>query len=304
MPSPFVIGAGLVFQRMKAGVIDSREVQMYDPNWGDGQPQKHSSNVPVQGRLQMSEGQQEKGEHRFIAIERTILSQEIAKRILNFIHDGHIQPSEKLPPERELATLLGVSRPSVREALRALQLMNIIEVRPGDGTYVSSLEPEKLAQPLEQILRLLQDVTYIEVLETRRILESAIAELAAERISDEYLEKLDACLEESEAVVDDPRAFAEADVALHSLIVQSTGNPLLMSLYGSIAHLGIATRERTAYIEGVRERTLDYHKKIVQALHAGDQEQSREAMHAHLMHVEEALLGNFDEFGAESHNAL
>jgi GntR family transcriptional repressor for pyruvate dehydrogenase complex len=247
----------------------------------------------------MSEGQQEKGEHRFIAIERTILSQEIAKRILNFIHDGHIQPGEKLPPERELASLLGVSRPSVREALRALQLMNIIEVRPGDGTYVSSLEPEKLAQPLEQILRLLQDVSYIEVLETRRILESAIAELAAERISDESLQNLDDCLERSEAVVEDPKAFAAADVELHSLIVQSTGNPLLMSLYGSIAHLGIATRERTAFISGVRERTLAYHKKIVQALHERDQKQSREAMHAHLLDVEEALLGNLQDTGSD-----
>jgi GntR family transcriptional repressor for pyruvate dehydrogenase complex len=247
----------------------------------------------------VSEGQREQTEHRFIAIERTVLSQEIAKRILTFIHGGQIQPGEKLPPERELANLLGVSRPSVREALRALQLMNIIEVRPGDGTYVSSLEPQKLAEPLEQILRLLQDVSYIEVLETRRILESAIAELAAERISEDYLERLTACIEKAEATVEEPKAFSEADIELHSLIVESTNNPLLMSLYGSIAHLGIATRERTANIRGVRERTLAYHKKIVQALRDRDPIQSREAMQAHLLDVEEALLGNIDEIGAD-----
>lgn len=252
----------------------------------------------------MSEGQRDSNEQRFIAIKRTVLSQEIAHRILNFIHDGHIQPGERLPPERELATLLGVSRPSVREALRALQLMNIIEIRPGDGTYVGSLEPDKLAQPLEQILRLLQDVSYIEVLETRRLLESAIAELAAERMSAESLQKLEACIEKAEKGVNDPEAFLAADIELHSLIVEATGNPLLMSLYGSIAHLGIATRERTGYIPGVREQTLDHHKKIVKALRERDQTKSRKAMHDHLLDVEKALLRNIEETGSDDHLSL
>jgi DNA-binding FadR family transcriptional regulator len=185
--------------------------------------------------------------------------------------------------------MLGVSRPSVREALRALQLMQVVEVRQGDGTYVSSLTPELLARPLEIILNLLQDVTYLQILEARRMIEPGIAALAALRIDEEGLGRLRECLSRSEQAIADPEDFLDADMDLHSAIVEATQNPLIVSLYASIAQLGAATRKRTAYISGVRESTLDNHRKIVEALASRDADRSREAMELHLSDVEERL---------------
>ncbi len=232
---------------------------------------------------------------RFSAIERTVLSQEIAKRILGLIQDGQISPGEKLPPERKLAELLGVSRPSVREALRALQFLDVIEVKQGDGTYVSSLKPEQLARPVEVILRLLQDVTYLEILEARWIIEPGIAGLAAERITEDELAELESGLQKSERSVDNPTEFLVADRELHSVIVEASQNPLLISLYASIINLGISTRERTVYISGVRESTLAYHTDIVEAIAKHDPLLSKKAMREHLEDIKARLQENFQQ---------
>jgi GntR family transcriptional repressor for pyruvate dehydrogenase complex len=225
---------------------------------------------------------------KFVAVERTFLAQEIAQRILRLLQDGDLQAGEKLPPERELASLLGVGRPSLREALRALQLMNVVEVRPGEGTYVSSLRAEQLAEPL-RLLLLLQDVTYLEVLEARRSIEPAIAALAAQRISEDELDQLNSCLSRARECVDDPAGFLNADLELHSIIVEASRNPLLIGIMASISSLGPATRQRTAYIPGVREKVLVDHGQIVDAIRQRDPEASRKAIEDHISHIEEAL---------------
>jgi GntR family transcriptional repressor for pyruvate dehydrogenase complex len=225
---------------------------------------------------------------KFVAVERTFLAQEIAQRFLRLLQDGQLQAGEKLPAERELASLLGVGRPSLREALRALQLMNVVEVRPGEGTYVSSLKAEHLAEPL-RLLLLLQDVTYLEVLEARRSIEPAIAALAAERIGEEELEQLRSCLGNARACVDDPAGFLDADLELHSVIVEASRNPLLIGIMASISSLGPATRKRTAYIPGVRGVALEDHARIVDAIALRDADASRKAMENHISHIQKAL---------------
>lgn len=225
---------------------------------------------------------------KFVAVDRTFLAQDIAQRILRLIQEGELEAGERLPPERELASLLEVGRPSLREALRALQLMNVIEVRPGEGTYVGSLKAEQLAEPL-RLLLLLQDVTYLEVLEARRSIEPAIAALAAERITEDELEQLNSCLLRAKECVDDPASFVKADLDLHSVIVEASRNPLLIGIMASISSLGPATRQRTAYIPGVREKVLINHRQIVEGIHRGDAEASRKAMEAHICSIEEAL---------------
>ncbi len=227
---------------------------------------------------------------RFNRIERKILSQEIAQRIVALIRDGSVKANEKLPPERDLAELLGVSRPSVREALSALQLMNIIEVRQGDGTYVSSLEPEQLARSCEGILGLIKGISYLEVIVARRTIEPAIAGLAASEIRDDQIEGLRDCLERSKRVVHEPDAFLEADLALHAQIVEACGNNLLRSIYSSFVYLGIATRQKTVLIPGVRESALSHHIEIVEAIEARDPNAAISAMKAHLLDIEEAYI--------------
>jgi GntR family transcriptional repressor for pyruvate dehydrogenase complex len=234
---------------------------------------------------------------KFAAVERTFLAQEIAQKFLRLLQEGELEAGEKLPRERELASLLGVGRASLREALRALQLMNVIEVRPGEGIYVSSLRAEQLAEPL-RLLLLLQDVTYLEVLEARRCIEPAIAALAAERISEEELSHLNSCLSKARGCVEDPDGFLKADLELHSIIVEASRNPLLIGIMASISSLGPATRQRTAYLEGVRDRVLRSHAEIVDAIGRHDAQASWKAMEDHISHIEEALRRTAGEEGS------
>jgi GntR family transcriptional repressor for pyruvate dehydrogenase complex len=226
---------------------------------------------------------------RFSTIERKLLSQEIIQRILDEIRTGNLNPGDSLPSERELALQFGVSRPSVREALRVLTYMRVVEVRQGDGNYIGSLAPQHLAQPLEEILQLLNDVTCLEILEARCYIEGAVAGLAALHADDATLAELDQSLARAEKCVESPEAFLEADLELHNIIVEATQNPILISLNASIVSMGIETRKRTVYIPGVREQALERHKAIVDAIRQKDPELSRKTMEAHIRDVMKAV---------------
>ena len=117
------------------------------------------------------------------SLKRDVLSERIAHSLLNLIKEKQLRPGDRLPPERELAAMMNVSRPSLREALRALQIMNIIDNRQGSGTYITSLEPERLVEHLD-IIFTLNDSTFRELFEARKILEVGVAELAAHTITD------------------------------------------------------------------------------------------------------------------------
>ena len=117
-------------------------------------------------------------------LRKDVLSERIAHSLLNLIKEKQLRPGDRLPPERELAAMMKVSRPSLREALRALQIMNIIDNRQGSGTYITSLEPERLIEHLD-IIFTLNDTTYSELFEARKILEAGVAGLAARDITDE-----------------------------------------------------------------------------------------------------------------------
>src|SRR3989304_10553392 len=129
----------------------------------------------------------------FGTFEKDVIPEKIVARILSLIKEKQLGPGDKLPPERELAAMMQVSRPSLRTALRALSHMNIIEIRQGDGTYVTSLDPQALIEPLEFVFSL-DDSTFLELLEARKILEVGIAGLAARQITDEEIAGLEACL--------------------------------------------------------------------------------------------------------------
>ncbi|MEZ4768608.1 MAG: GntR family transcriptional regulator [Caldilineales bacterium] len=116
----------------------------------------------------------------FEPVRKSAIAEEISARLLTLIQEKQLKPGDKLPPERELAATMQVSRPSLREALRALALMNVLEIRQGDGAYVTSLEPDLLVEHLDFVISL-DDSTIHHLFEVRRILETGIAQLAAQR---------------------------------------------------------------------------------------------------------------------------
>jgi GntR family transcriptional regulator, transcriptional repressor for pyruvate dehydrogenase complex len=223
----------------------------------------------------------------FGTVTREAVPQQIVSRLLDLIQQRHLGPGDRLPAERDLAASMGVSRSSLREALRALTVLGVTEMRHGAGTYVSSLEPDLLVRHLSFVLSLSEHASD-QLFEARKVVEPAMAALAAERIDDGTLEELDACVDRAGAAIGDAEAFMETDIELHDVIRVAAGNAILGRFMESIRALGVASRRRTGARRAVHEQTLKDHRAIVAALRAHDAHAASAAMHRHLENVESA----------------
>jgi len=221
----------------------------------------------------------------FGTVTREALPDQIAARVISLIGERHLKPGDRLPPERELAQAMGVSRSSLREALRALSLLGVTEMRHGDGTYLTALDPDALMRPFGLVLAL-SDGQMQELFEARRVIEPGLAALAAARADDETVEALRLCVGESAATVDDEEAFMRADLELHSLIARAASNSILWHVIGSISGMGIASRRRTNPLPGLREQSAEDHREIVAAIEARDPGAAAAAMLQHLENVQ------------------
>jgi GntR family transcriptional repressor for pyruvate dehydrogenase complex len=223
----------------------------------------------------------------FGTVTREAVPQQIVSRLLDLIQQRHLGPGDRLPAERELAATMGVSRSSLREALRALTVLGVTEMRHGTGTYVSSLSPELLVRPLSFVLSL-SDGGFEQLFEARRVVEPAIAALAAERMDDAVVDRLEELAATAAAALDDEEAFMVADVELHDAIRVAAGNAILGRFMESIAALGLASRQATNPSRTLRAQSVKDHEQIVAALRRRDPEAAAEAMLAHIENVEEA----------------
>lgn len=224
----------------------------------------------------------------FGTIEQQTLSDKIADRILSMIQKQQLKPGDRLPPERELSKMMGVSRPVLREALRALSIMRVVENRRRAGTFITSLEPEMLVNHLELIFSL-DDSTYLDLLKARKVIEPSLTEMAGHNISDEISDQLDQILITTSEAINDEEAFMRADLDLHRIICQTANNSVLSRFMASITKLGVLGRRRTVKLPEVREETLADHRKIVDALKARDPEAARKAMQDHISNIEKRL---------------
>jgi GntR family transcriptional repressor for pyruvate dehydrogenase complex len=198
----------------------------------------------------------------FQQVHRRAAAAEAVSQIKELVSGGELSAGDRLPPERELAGELGVSRSTLREAIRALVAMNILVSRHGDGTYVSSLEPELLSQPFTFLLEA-RPALLAHLFEARRVLEAACASLAAERITDEEVVELERLVPSDDA---GPEELIDRDVELHTAIARATRNPILISLLGSIGSLGLQSREASAGVPGQARRIRRDHLRIIDAL--------------------------------------
>src|SRR3954466_6283474 len=235
----------------------------------------------------------------FGTVTRDALPDQIAARVIALITERHLKPGDRLPPERELAQAMGVSRSSLREALRALSLLGVTEMRQGDGTYLTALDPDALMRPFGLVLAL-NDGQLQELFEARRVIEPGLAALAAERIDEPTLDALRAGGSggagggrdgggggggEAAEAVHDEEAFLRIDLELHGLIARAASNSILWHVIGSISGLAAASRRRTTPLPGLREQSVEDHRAIVAALEARDGEAAAAAMLHHLENV-------------------
>ncbi|MHC8497169.1 MAG: FadR/GntR family transcriptional regulator [Actinomycetes bacterium] len=209
-------------------------------------------------------------------------------KIRDLISEGQMAPGERLPPEQELASMLGISRSSLREAVKALSQAKVLDVRRGDGTYVTSLEPELLLSGMSFVVDLMQDSTLVEVFEVRKLLEPAATALAAQRITDDQV----ASLRESLATMrsaHDPEELVLSDIQFHSQITAATGNSSLCSILAAISTRALRARIWRASLSGVKTMTLAQHSLILDALADRDSVLARSAATIHVSESERWL---------------
>lgn len=222
---------------------------------------------------------------KFPEIKRTMISDKVAKYLLNMILQGELKSGDKLPPERILSEQLNVGRPAIREALSALHMMNVITIIQGDGTYVSSLKPDILLQPFK-VLTSLGEADLTCLFEVRKILEVGIAGLAATNITEVEIETLENCYEHSLKSKMNYIEFLKVDEELHSIIIQASRNIILINIMLSIGQIARSSREITGQFPDIRSTVVNDHKKIINALKSKDAKKSKEAMEKHLENVE------------------
>jgi GntR family transcriptional repressor for pyruvate dehydrogenase complex len=205
----------------------------------------------------------------------------------------------RLPREAELAKQLGLSRSSLREAVRALSVARVLEVRQGDGTYVSSLEAVDLLEPTLSATRLLRGRTVLELYEVRRMLEPEAAAMAATRSDAKVFAALERELERMHAAGDRAEELVEADIAFHDVIAGAPGNGVLQALLRSLS----ASTVRVRLWHGIVDRSAldiarEQHGRIYEAIAAGDADLAHAATLMHIAHNETWLrehLGPADD---------
>jgi GntR family transcriptional regulator, transcriptional repressor for pyruvate dehydrogenase complex len=234
---------------------------------------------------------------RFPSLGQEALYKRIAAHVRELIESRELQPGERLPPERELARMLGVSRIPVREAMRTLAAQGLIEIRHGQGTFVAPRGVEVAVQELAGAL-LQQRHTFEELFAVRRLLEPASAQWAATRAGQVELERLQRALEAmEEACAADPpdyETIGEHDAQLHLHVAAGTANRVLLRIMQAIQDLHEQQLETSLRYRGRLDRTLADHRRIVAAIVAGDPVEAGSAMLDHLEQGESAALAGID----------
>ena len=222
------------------------------------------------------------------------LTDDAIARIQQMIVSGELRPGQRLPPEKELSESLGLSRNSLREAVKALELIRVLDVRRGDGTYVTSLEPAVLLEAVSFVVDMHHDRSLVDLLEVRRILEPASAVLATARASEQQIEDLHALMQSvgEDTGVEDLVAH---DLEFHSTIARIGGNQYLSGLLDALSSKTVRVRVwRGLTQNGSVQRTLDEHAAIVDAIRRRDPQLVQALVVSHVEGVERWLRRSLD----------
>ncbi|NRB15440.1 MAG: FadR family transcriptional regulator [Rhizobiales bacterium] len=217
-------------------------------------------------------------------IAKTGVTEVLVDQLLGFVTAGQLLPGDKLPSERELASRFAVSRPTVREALRALSVLGVIEIRHGGGAFVSALKADDLLGPLNFFLNL-SDVSVEMLYDARRLIEGEICALAASRVTEEDLSALKELITKQEAAVKDTDLYLDLDSEFHELLGEISDNPFFSRSAKSLNVLGIEFRKKAVNVKSMPIKSITFHKKILAALKAKNPEAARSAMVGHMNQV-------------------
>ena len=214
-------------------------------------------------------------------VTRTTLTADIYRKLVSHIIRGVWKPGTRIPAERQLGQQLGVGRASLREALKALEIMGLIETRLGDGTYVCQ-RSEFLSKPLLWAITSSSETDVYELVEARKLIETELAGLAAERATADDLKEIGKHLDRMERSPQAPSELLQADIEFHLAIGEAAHNSILMNALNLIRNLLQEWIGRTLQEPGVYTRALEHHKAIFFAVAKKNVPAARAAMLAHL----------------------
>ena len=226
-------------------------------------------------------------------IQRESVAEQVARRILDLVVARHLRPGDQLPPERDLAESLGVSRPSVREAIKGLAILGVVRSRQGGGHVVSALDAEALLGPIRFFVSL--EPSNIRALyDARSLIESDVARRAAVNLSDAELDRLDDLVQDQTAGIFDAETFRRSDRRFHEALWTGCGNPFLRRIGESLFELGLEVRDKAYETDGVRAQSWRDHRRLLDALQARDPEAAAWAAAAHMQNVYVNTIGDAD----------
>jgi len=228
----------------------------------------------------------------FKPIQQQKIYEQIVEQIRVMITEGNLKPGDRLPAERVLAENLNVSRASLREALSALHLLGLLEIKSGEGTYIKQSDVNSIIQPLALLLMMERD-TIVEILEVRKGLEVEAAGLAAVNATDEDFKIMTATIEEMENALQTSNLGEVADWKLHFAIAQASRNSLLVRLMNTISDTMRKTikinREQLFRKKGNPQILFKQHLAVVEAIKSRNVELARQKMYEHLSFAEEEM---------------
>ena len=214
--------------------------------------------------------------------------------IVALIGSGELAPMSRLPPESQLAALMGVSRGPLREAIRVLDFLGIVDVRVGDGTYVTQLDGTSLLRGFGLLGEVANERTALEIFEIRRVLESAAAAMAASRITEEQISELEDHLAQLDSEQDSEK-FVMLDMRFHDLIASATGNASLRMLCASFsARTQRARLLRGRNVKGILARSSTEHEDIFRHIKNREPVLAAAAVASHIANVEHWLRQEFE----------
>lgn len=225
----------------------------------------------------------------FTAVRKTRVFEGVAQQLQRLIVEGALKPGERLPPERELCARLGVSRGSLRDAIRMLELAGLVVPRQGEGTVVADLSPETVAAPIASMLVRKRELI-AELLDVRRMIEPALAARAAERATPEDVARLEDVLRRQEEKVQRGEPTIGEDGEFHYQLALAARNGVVRSVLDVLMQLLRETRARSLQTPGRPRRSLEGHQRILEAIRRRDPGAAEEAVRRHLEEVEQIVM--------------
>jgi GntR family transcriptional repressor for pyruvate dehydrogenase complex len=223
------------------------------------------------------------------AIHKTKVYEKVALQLQRLICDGSLKPGEKLPPERELADMFHVSRGSLRDAVRALEVTGFVEARHGEGVVVRTPSADALLSPLTAAMLRRRDFVG-ELLEFRAMIEPALARRAAQNASREDLEHLEDIIRRQQEKVDRGEIAIDEDTEFHNTIAHAAKNDVVLNVLEAFMDLLRESREHSLQVNGRLQKSLEGHKQILHAIERHDSAAAEVAMRRHIEKIEGIIL--------------